>query len=77
MMKKISIGPYIIASAIIWGAVSIACAFILKGTGYYQEISLILNGGAAFHLMLLWVPLASQLKKNEKEENPENEIATS
>jgi len=37
--KKQTIGIFIIASAIIWGAVIIGCSLKLKGTGCYDEIS--------------------------------------
>ena len=68
-MKNKSIGVYIIASAIIWGSVSIGCAFVLRGTGLYNDISLIINGGAAVHLLFLWAPLANQLRKGQEEES--------
>lgn len=62
-MKKKTIGYYILASAIIWGAVIIGCAFKLKGTPYYEEISPILIGGVIIHLLLIWAPLANQFRK--------------
>jgi len=65
-MKKQSIGAIIIASAIIWGAVIIGCSFALKGTACYQEISLILFGGAAAHLIIVWGPMAnSAIRKKD------------
>ncbi len=64
---KISIGLFIIASAIIWGAVIIGCSLKLKGTGCYDEISYILSAGAGIHLLLIWGPLAIQFKKTKKE----------
>lgn len=69
-MNKIkkTIGIFIIASAIIWGAVIIACSLKLKGTGCYDEISYILSAGAGFHLLFIWGPLAIQFKKIKKEE---------
>ena len=66
--KKKSIGLFIIASAIIWGAVIIACSLKLKGTGCFDEISYILSAGAAFHLLFIWGPLAIQFIKTKKEE---------
>lgn len=68
-MKKTSIGFYIIASAIIWGIVIIGCSLKLKGTTCYDEISLILTGGAGFHLLLIWGPLANQLLKKKEEKS--------
>ena len=66
--KKKSIGFYIIASAIIWGAVIIGCSLKLKGTECYDEISNILIAGAGFHLLFLWGPLANQFRKIKREE---------
>lgn len=37
-MKKGKIGYYIIASAIIWGAVIIGCSLKLKGTPCYTNL---------------------------------------
>jgi len=61
-MKKSKIGYLIIASAIIWGAVLISCAVILKGTPYKGEINLIVIGGVIFHLLFIWAPLGNQLR---------------
>ena len=66
--KKKSIGFYIIASAIIWGAVIIGCSLKLKGTECYDEISSILISGASIHLLFIWGPLAVQFKKTKNEE---------
>jgi len=66
-MKKETktIGAYIIGSAIIWGATIILCSLKLKGTDCFSEIT---GGGAGIHLILIWGPLAAQLKKMKKEE---------
>ena len=61
-----SIGYYIIASAIIWGAVIIGCSLKLKGTECYSTISYLLTGGAGLHLILVWGPLAVQLRKKKE-----------
>jgi hypothetical protein len=66
--KKKSIGLYVIASAIIWGAVIMGCSLKLKGTECYNEITYILASGAIFHLLFLWGPLAIQFRKAKKEE---------
>jgi hypothetical protein len=68
-MEKLSIGPYIIASSIIWGLVAIGCAYKLSGTGAYEEIGMILIGGATAHLLFLWVPLGNQIRKIKGEES--------
>jgi len=67
IMKKKSVGIYIIASAIVWGAVIIGCSLKLRGTGCYDEISLILIGGVIFHLPFIWSPLAIQFRQRGKE----------
>ena len=66
--KKISIGWYIIGSALIWGLVMIGCALALRGTDGYKEIQLILGGGAAVHLIFIWGPVAAMIGKKNKEE---------
>ena len=66
-MKKGKIGYFILASAIVWGAVIIGCALKLKGTPCYNEISLILIGGAAFHLLFIWGPLGNLFRKIKEE----------
>jgi hypothetical protein len=70
---KKSIGLFIIASAIIWGAVIIGCSMKLKGTGCFDEISYILSAGAGIHLLLIWGPLTIQLRKVKKEEGEEED----
>lgn len=69
MKKKTMLGFYIIGSALIWGLVIIGCSLALKGTECYGEIQNILVGGVTTHLILIWGPLAIQLKKQKKSEN--------
>ncbi len=64
--QKFIVGYYIIASAIIWGATILGCAYKLKGTGCYQEISYILSSAAGIHLIMIWGPLAAQMKKQKE-----------
>jgi hypothetical protein len=45
----------VIANALVWGFVLIACALALKGTGAYKEIQHILGGGAAVSLLVVGV----------------------
>ena len=66
-MKKKTIGALVIASAIIWGAVIIGCAFILKGTPYKEDVSLILIGGVISHMLFIWTPLGSHFRKKKEE----------
>ena len=67
--KKGILGYYIIGSALIWGLTIIGCALMLKGTDCYGKIATILGGAAGVHLILIWGPLAAQMKKllGEKE----------
>ena len=66
MEKKFkTIGAFIIASAIIWGAVIVGCSFALKGTECYANIQNILFGGLMFHIILIWAPLAVLFKKTK------------
>ena len=66
--KKNILGYYIIGSAIIWGATILGCSLILKET--FAQISLILTSAAGIHLILIWGPLAAQLKKQREENKP-------
>lgn len=47
----------IIASAIIWGVVIIACALALRGTGYSSRVIYTLTIGVIFHALFVWIPL--------------------
>lgn len=55
----------IIASAIVWGLVILGCSISLKGTGCYEQISSILFGGAASHLILVYPLLINRLKRSK------------
>jgi len=66
-VKKISIGYYIIASAIIWGVVIIACAVTLAGTPQVVTVNWILAVASAAHLLFIWGPLAGAIGKAKKE----------
>ena len=68
-MKKSKIGYLIIASAIIWGAVIIGCAIVLKGTPYKEDVNRIIYGGTIVHLLFIWGPLWAMFKdkKQDKE----------
>ncbi|MBZ0263579.1 hypothetical protein K8I28_02830 [bacterium] len=65
MMKNF--GWIIIANAIIWGLVMIACAIALDGE--YQKIQNYLYGGSAASLMILggWAGAKKKRKKIEEE----------
>jgi hypothetical protein len=66
-MKKKTIGALVIVSAIIWGAVIIGCAFILKGTPYKEDVILILSGGVISHMLFIWAPLGNIFRKKKEE----------
>ncbi len=69
-MEKKKIGCLIIGSAIIWGAVMIGTALVLKGTPYKETITRIIWGGTMFHFLFIWAPIgiASQKSKKKKKE---------
>jgi len=72
--KKLkTIGAFIMASAIIWGAVIVGSASVLKGTECYDKIQNILVGGVLAHLILIWGPLVLLFKKI-KDKKPEDSI---
>ena len=50
-----SIGSVIIANAIVWAAVLIACSLELRGTDAYQQIQFILAGGSMASLFVVGV----------------------
>jgi len=66
-MKKSKVGYLIIASAIIWGAVMIGTALVLKGTPYKEEVNRIILYGVIFHFLFIWTPLG-MLFKNKKQD---------
>ncbi len=72
MMTKGKIGYFIIASALVWAAVIIGCALVLKGTDFKQDVSNILIGGAAFHLLFIWGPLGNLFRKKNEEKKEES-----
>jgi len=57
------LGPYILANAVIWGAVIVGSAFILKDSGQMPKMLPILGGGAAFCTVILPGALAARIKK--------------
>ena len=66
-MQKNQIGYSIIASAVVWGIMIIACSSVLSGTPYKQEVINYLIAGSSFHLLFIWGPLGSQLRKKNKD----------
>jgi len=74
MDKKLkTIGAFIIACAIIWGAVIVGSASALKGTECYDKIQNILVGSVLSHIILIWGPLALLFRKI-KDNKPEDSI---
>jgi hypothetical protein len=67
MDKKFkTIGAFIIASAIIWGAVIAGSSYALKGTECYDKIQTILVAGVISHLILIWGPVAILFRKKRE-----------
>jgi len=60
-----NIGYYIIGSAVIWGAIIIACSTVLSGTECYDIIQNYLIFGFIAHLLFIWGPLAASAKKEK------------
>lgn len=52
MKKEVAV---VLTNAILWGFVMIGCSLVLKGTGAYKEIQMILAGGAVASMSV--VPL--------------------
>jgi hypothetical protein len=61
--KKNILRYYIIGSGVIWAVTILGCALILGET--FTQVSLLLTGAAAIHL-IIWGALAAQLKKTER-----------
>ncbi len=51
-LKK-RVNAFIIANAIVWGAVMIATSLVLRGTGYMDRLIPILGGGAGVSVVIL------------------------
>ena len=66
-MKKINIGWFIIGSAIIWGAIVIGAALLMRGFENKAQVISLLSTGASTHLIIIWIPLAARIKKVLKE----------
>ena len=59
-MQKKRVGWFIIANAIVWGAVMIGIAFALRGTGLMNKVLPILGGGAGFSVIFLPILLTGK-----------------
>jgi len=59
--RSSKVGYIIIGNAIVWGAVIIITALILRGTGLMSKLIPVLGGGAGFSEVIL-----SSLLKKEK-----------
>ena len=70
-MKKQILGPYIIGSAVIWGATIIGASLMMKGLEAKTEVLSLLGTGAGLHLILIWGPLAAALTKLRKQQDHE------
>jgi hypothetical protein len=62
-MKKQILGPYILGSAIIWGATIVGASLMMPGFENKARVLSLLGSGAGVHLILVWGPLAAALKK--------------
>jgi hypothetical protein len=66
-MKK---SVLIISNALVWGAILLACSIALQGTEAFQDIQLILGGGAAVSMLIAAVSGKSD-KHNALKQDPE------
>ena len=57
------LGSYIIANAVIWGAVMVGITLILKGTDLMSKVLPILAAGSGFSVVILPGALAARIKK--------------
>jgi len=71
-MKKgkstLNIGMIIIASAIIWAALIIACAFELRNTEHKDVITRYLSLAFIFHLIFIWGSVLAFIRKMKSED---------
>ena len=58
----------ILASAIIWAGVIIACMTIVHGTTYAEGIRATLFLGVITHLLFIWGPLGRAYRKQKQEQ---------
>jgi hypothetical protein len=63
-LVKERFGIFIIASALVWGAVIVGTSIILKGTGQYERLMPLLSAGAGMSIIIL--PMLLVRKKDEK-----------
>lgn len=47
------LGPFIIATSIVWGAVMVISSFMLKGTDYMHKLTPVLGSGAVISVIFL------------------------
>jgi len=65
-MEEKKIGYALIASSIIWAAVLLGSAIILKGSPQKSQVTQTIFYGTITHLLIVWVPLFK--KKNRKDD---------
>ncbi|MBN1117769.1 MAG: hypothetical protein JXA77_11225 [Bacteroidales bacterium] len=66
--KNNIIAYYIIASSILWGLTIVVTAFLIKSSENATKAITIMGVAAALHLILIWGPLAAQMKKQREGE---------
>lgn len=59
-------GKLILWNAVIWGAVMITCAFMLRNTDSYPMIQGVLTGGFVWSMMMQIAVFAGEKKKQEE-----------
>jgi len=66
-----TIGSLIVGSAVIWGATIFSVASKLKGMEIKSDVVQLLGFASAIHLILIWGPAASMIRKMKLKENKE------
>ncbi len=66
-MEEKKIGYALIASSIIWAAVLIGSAIILKESPHKGQVTQLIFYGTITHLLIVWIPLFKN-KSNRKKD---------
>lgn len=64
-MEEKKIGYALIASSIIWAAVLVGSAMILKGSPLKGQVTQTIFYGTITHLLIVWLPLFKKSKKKD------------
>jgi hypothetical protein len=71
-MQRQNLGPYVIASAIIWGLTIVGASMLMGDVPDKSKVLGLLGTGAGVHLILIWGPLAVLEKLRQRPGNEQN-----